>query len=122
MFTQKFQAYVCPGDSITCEVDGFTIHATLHHDSDTSPEDYDCYSDSDKAAWSRDEWFFSGVVLSVEREGVTLSDHAASLWAIDANHPDGTSTYLAEVANELLPEAMDVARDTLRKLCACVDA
>lgn len=28
-FTQKFGSYVTPGDSITCEVDGFTVTARV---------------------------------------------------------------------------------------------
>jgi len=31
-FIQKFDDYVCLGDSITCTVDGFTITARIAHD------------------------------------------------------------------------------------------
>lgn len=36
-FTEKFGAYVCNGDTITCDVDGFTITATLYADDDALP-------------------------------------------------------------------------------------
>lgn len=32
MFTKGFGSYVCDGDTITCEVDGFDVTATIHHD------------------------------------------------------------------------------------------
>ena len=63
-FTQKFDDYVCIGDTLTCEVDGYTITA-----------------------------------------------HTASLWGIEANYPDSDNAYLSEVANELLPEALEAAND-----------
>jgi len=31
-FTQKFDDYVCIGDSITCTVDGYTVTARIAHD------------------------------------------------------------------------------------------
>lgn len=41
MFTKGFDEYVCVGDHITCEVDGFTVTATIHHDPDTKPWHHD---------------------------------------------------------------------------------
>ena len=58
----------------------------------------------------------AGIVLSVSLEGVTLDDHAASLWGVEANYPGSDNAYLTEVANELLPEALDVARAVLARL------
>jgi hypothetical protein len=37
MFTTNFDSYVTAGDSITCDVDGFTLTATVHHDDDSTP-------------------------------------------------------------------------------------
>jgi len=31
-FSQKFDSFVCESDSITCEVDGYTITARIAHD------------------------------------------------------------------------------------------
>lgn len=69
-------------------------------------------------AWCDDEWHYCGVVLSVSRAGVTLDDHAASLWSIETNYPGSDNSYLSEVADELLPEALDVARAVLAKIKA----
>lgn len=183
MFTQMFDRYVCDGESITCEVDGFTIRAIVCDDNDSGPpwenEDghgpvsdwtsrekrpgertlntdhgsrrfYDfaaaveiarrdkwgvrdsegmtagqiaaAAAEQDFKAmlgWCTDEWRYVGVRLAVCRAGVTLDGHAASLWGIAANYPDSDNAYLTEVANELLSEALDVARKQLAKLCGC---
>lgn len=67
-------------------------------------------------AWCDDEWTYCGIVISVSRNGVTLDDHAASLWGIELNFPGSANEYLTEVANELLPEALDQAQTILAKL------
>ena len=61
-------------------------------------------------AWKNDEWFYCGIILSVKIEDVELTDHAASLWGIEANYPDSENKYLTEVANELLGEAVLAAK------------
>ena len=69
-------------------------------------------------AWRNDEWFYCGVVISVRFDGIEIDDHASSLWGIEANYPDSDNAYLAEVANELLPEAIDAAKAERARLCA----
>ncbi len=150
MFTEKFNRYACEGDTITAEVDGFTIKATIRADdcSDAPDERQDGFWPSldpkdagyigaksprtlarhmAKAqavmdAWKRDQWFYCGVSLSVKRSGITIDAHAASLWGIDCNYPGSDNSYLAEVANELLPEALEAGRAALRTLCDCAAA
>ena len=93
-FTQKFDDYVCLGDTITCEVDGFTVTARIAHDETPDAPDArqdgiwpSLYKDDagfirsgngfrDRfakaqakaeavmAAWKNDEWFYCGVILS----------------------------------------------------------
>ena len=139
-FSQKFDDYVCLGDTITCTVDGYTVTARIAHDEtrDAPDERQDgfwpsLYKDDagfigagngwrdrfDKAqafaervmaAWKNDDWFYCGVILSVAIEGITLDKFAASLWGIEANYPDSDNAYLTEVANELLGEAMLAAK------------
>ena len=145
-FKERFQTFVCEGDSITCEVAGFEIIARIVRDDcpDAPDERQDgfwpsLYKDAPgfigpgpnhrqrfaeaqaKAeavmeAWRRDEWFYCGIVLSVALEGVELENHAASLWGIEANYPDSDNAYLTDVANELLPEALDAGRAVLSRL------
>lgn len=62
--------------------------------------------------WCNDEWCYVGVVVTAYREGIELG--RASLWGIESDAGD----YLTEVANELLDEAVDEAKETLGRLCA----
>jgi hypothetical protein len=132
MFTEKFDSYVCEGDTIQTEIDGLTITATIERDQDYRIDDDDCHNPdqavtgcSDKQfkkllaarqAWFDDEWFYCGVVLSVEKNGVVLAEYAASLWGIEANYPGSDNSHLAEVANELLPEALEEGKRVLASL------
>jgi len=150
-FTERFQTFVCEGDSITCEARGFEINARIVRDDCTDAPDErqdgfwpSLYKDAPgfigpgpnhrqrfaqaqaraeavMAAWRRDEWFYCGIVLSVALEGVTLEPHAASLWGVEANYPDGDNAYLTQVANELLPEALDAGFAAARRLCAALE-
>lgn len=65
--------------------------------------------------WCDDQWQYVGVAVTVEREDVQLTgpyDHA--LWGIESDAGD----YLAEVACELLPEALESARAKIAALSA----
>jgi hypothetical protein len=137
MFTEKFDSYVCIGDTITCEVDGFTLVARIEHDETHRLDDDDCHNvDQDvtgcdeaqqkklleaREAYFSNDWFFCGVVISVSRNGVELDEHASSLWGIECNYPGSDNAYLSVVANELIDDAMDQARaalDTMRAALA----
>lgn len=131
-FTKGFDSYACVGDSITCTVDGFDVTARIEHDAESHIDDCDTFSTDqsitgcndeqfaklldDRRAWLADEWHYCGIVLSVARKGVTLDTNAASLWGLECNFPGGDNSYLTEVANELLDEALKVGRDTLERL------
>ena len=146
-FGETFDSYVCEGDIITAQVDGYTVTArVVRDDSPDAPDqrqdgfwptldpqdtgyigagktDADLEQAMAKAkavmdAWEADEWFYCGIVVRVSRAGITLDDHAASLWGIEANYPDSDNAYLTEVARELVPEALDAARVALTSLCS----
>jgi hypothetical protein len=147
-FTERFDSYVCPGDTITCEADGFIVTARIAPDDCPDPPDQrqdgfwpslyindpgfigpgngfrerfakaQAEAEAVMEAWRKGDWFYCGIVLSVTLEGVTLNAHAASLWGVEANYPGSDNAYLAEVADELLPEALDAARAVLARLRA----
>jgi hypothetical protein len=154
MFKTGFDNYICEGDSIVCQIDGFLITARIVRDDcpdkpDERDEGFWPSANPDKpgyvgrenikrigqlterakavmAAWLNDEWFYCGLVLSVERAGVTLTDSAASLWGIECNYPKDDlrpdyepNSYLMDVANELLPDALCEARKAIGRLCQC---
>jgi len=147
-FLLKFGSFVCIGDTITCEVDGYTVTARIAHDDTPDAPDQrqdgfwpslyindagfigsgngfrdrfakaQAKAERVMSAWKNDKWFYCGVILSVAIDGITLDDHAASLWGIEANNPDSDNAYLTEVANELLPEAITEAKAERARQCA----
>jgi len=181
MFTTPFDSYVTDGDTIECEVDGFTAVATLHVDDDTTPpwerEDghgpvsdwtsreprkgervlkqdggFYRYYDFDAAvkiakkdgwdaepygvgtpderakraaerdfkvlkAWCDDEWHYFGVAVTVSKADVELvGKYEHAMWRIDGNYPDSDNSYFLQVANELLPVALEAARKKVAAL------
>lgn len=147
MFKQKFQNYVCVGDSISCSVDGFDVTARIYRDdcSDKPDERQDGFwpsldpksagyigakskrtlarhhakAENVMRAWLADEWFYCGVAVTVSRNEVQLtSEFSNALWGVECNYPGSDNSYLCGVANELLNEALDEARAKLRTLCA----
>lgn len=152
MFKKSFSSFVCSGDVITCEAGSFTVLAQVVADDCPDAPDQrqdgfwpSLYKDAPgfigpgsnhrqrfaeaqaKAeavmeGWRKGDWFYCGIVLSVSLEGVMLTSYAASLWGIEVNYPDTDNSYLTDVANELLPEAVAVARETLARLAAHAQA
>jgi hypothetical protein len=150
-FAQGFPSYVCPGDSITSEAGPFTVLAQVVPDdcSDAPDQRQDgfwpsLYADAPgfigpgpnhrqrfaeaqaKAeavmeGWRKGDWFYCGIMLAVSLEGVDLAVQV-SLWGIEANYPGTDNSYLTEVANELLPEAITVARERLAGLAVHAQA
>lgn len=114
----KFDSYACIGET----AEGFDFVARLEFDGDTKPTDFDCYEPEDIERWDNDEWCYVGVVLSVFRNGIELSDHAASLWGIDCNYNNTSNAYLSEVAQELESEALDVARAEVARILEALEA
>lgn len=149
-FAECFNAYACEGDTMSCEVDGFTVTARIVADDCPDAPDQrqdgfwpSLYKDAPgfigpgngfrqhfaeaqaKAeavmeAWRKGEWFYCGIVLTVERDGIELDDHAASLWGVECNYPGIDNSNLTTAANELLPEALDAGRAAASRLAATV--
>jgi hypothetical protein len=118
----QFDKYACEGDRIEWTREGFDFVARLQYDTDTKPTDSECYAPEDVQRWRDNEWFYVGVVLSVSRNGVELSDHAASLWGIDCNFSDTSNAYLSEVAQELEAEALETARAEVARIRQALEA
>ena len=141
-FEKGFDRYACEGDTITAQKGKWVATARIYRDDcgDTPddrsdgfwpskdkdsagyvrPENYDAKMANAKrvmAAWRNDEWFYCGIAVTIEYDGVELTDECdAALWGIECNCPGSSNEYLLEVANELLPEALHIAADTLRTL------
>ena len=131
-FKKGFDSYVCEGDTIATKIDGITYEARIVFDQDSKIDDDDCHN-KDKSvtgcddeqfakllaarvSWFKNEWFYCGVVISAEKAGIPIGKHLASLWAIEANYPGSDNSYLLEVANELLPEAIEEATNRVANM------
>lgn len=128
----KFDRYVCIGDTITLERDGFTVVARIEHDPDSHIDDDDCHNVDQsvtgcdemqqakllaaREAWFADEWCYCGIVLSVAKNGIVLDNCAVSLWRIECNYPGSDNSYLTAIANELLDEAVLVGKQAIQTL------
>ena len=137
-FKDGFDSYVCEGDTITTEWKGITYTARLVRDDTHGIDDDDCHNVdqsvtgcndeqqvkllSARADWFAGEWWYCGVVISASKDDVTIDEHAASLWAIEANYPGDDNKYLLEVANELLDEAIEQAAESLARMVATLTA
>ena len=149
-FIERFQTFVCEGDRIDTEVEGYLLTARIvRDDCPDAPDERQhgfwpsLYKDSpgfigsgngwrarfDAAqaraeevmrAWRADEWFYCGIVLSVSLEGVVFDANAVSLWGVEANYPGSDNSYLTEVASELLPEALDIGRASMARICSAL--
>ena len=121
----QFNSYACIGDSITWHKDGFDITATLQDDLVSHVNHSECYSPVKIKQWLNDEWFFVGIVLSVEKNGVLIDNHASSLWGIECNYNKKANRYLDELARELESEAIETAKKRvevmLKSLCARIN-
>ena len=145
-FTERFRPFVCPGDVISCEAGPFTVLAqVVIDDCQDSPDqrqdgfwpslyigapgfigpgnnfrqrfaEAQASAEAVMESWRQGDWFYCGIVLSVTLEDVDLVRTAAALFGIEANYPGTDNSYLTDVANELLPESMAVARQTLARL------
>jgi len=155
MFKTNFQSYVSEGDRITCTVDGLDCTATLYYDQDADrpdqnqdgfwpsldPKDAGYIGPKSQRSlarerarcheimrqWENGDWQYFGVAVTVEKNGVQLTDrYANALWCIEGNFPprrknQNTNKYFRTVANDLLPEAIEQAKAKLETLCDCDD-
>lgn len=112
----KFDSYVCAGDSVQWDHEGYSFTARIEFDHSTHIADFDCYSALKIKQWNNNEWFFCGIVISVEKNGVKLSDHAASIWGIDCNYNKTSNKYLSEVCAELQDEAIETAKNEEKRI------
>jgi hypothetical protein len=144
-----FADYACDGDTVSFEYEGFTFTATLYRDDDCNapdeqqegfwpsldPNDAGYIGAKSKstlarhmakarevlATWRNDEWWYVGVAVTVEKEGVQLtSDYEHALWGIECNYPFGKKSnhYLSSRADEYVGEALKTARAKIAKLIA----
>jgi|688.fasta_scaffold80666_6 hypothetical protein len=103
-FDQKFGKYACIGDTITADVTKkMKLVAAIVFDDQCQPSDFDCYDEQQIERWQKDEWYFVGVVLSLQSHDGTIKAHLGSLWGNEC-HLGDNDDWLTEIANELIDE------------------
>jgi hypothetical protein len=108
------------------ERDGFDITVSIVADTDSSPRDFESYSEEDIQRWNEGDWQYVGVVVTASRNGHELG--SASLWGVDYGlspsgerpgseaAPDSYSYAEVDVAAELEPEAVANAWENIDRL------
>jgi hypothetical protein len=75
-----------------------TFRVELLHDGDTTPDEFECYSPEDIAAWQADEWRFVGVLVKYETgRFATITVTSVGLWGVDY-HGSESYEYVLDVA------------------------
>ena len=131
-FEQSFDTFACEGDSIQLSHGGLTFTARIERDEDSNIDDDDVHNPNQdvtgcdaeqqtklleaRRAWLADEWFYCGITIEVSLDGNTILDGAASLWGIECNYPESDNSYLNQIANELLVEAVECAKAKIESL------
>jgi hypothetical protein len=114
----EFHNHIAPGDHVTRKYPGgWSITATIVPDDDSSPDDLMGYSDLDRIAWHANQWYFTGLVLSISKCGVLLDTHAASLWCIATYYRQSDdAAHFNEIFDDLEGEALGRGFKLLRLL------
>lgn len=136
IFETDFKPYALAGDAIEGSAEGFDLVARIVYDEDYRLDYDDCHNlealkgeskevrdwvTKCQKAWLNEEWFYCGIVIWVYRNGVEISEHAASLWGIECNYPQkdeskNANIHLREVANEIAWEALETAESELERM------
>ena len=116
-----FDQYACFGDTVTWapkqnNPHGLMITARLECDTDTKPNDSECYSEKKISEWHNGDWHYVGVVLSVHKDNVTLDNHVVSIWGLECNYSTRGNLYFAQVCKDLESEVLQVVADVLSNL------
>jgi hypothetical protein len=76
MFTQQFNSYICDGDTISAEHDGFTLTATIHADSDHGAPWDECDGRGPVSDWTRRDKRAGELLLCSDRQSKRFYDFA----------------------------------------------
>lgn len=140
-FKEKFDDWVCDGDSISVEIGPFTFTALVEHDPYGDSPDEICgfwpskdpnnagYVPPDKFdaslrrskmimdKYERGEWGYYVMCLEVESEEAHFSAFAGRLGGLEVNHPLAEdNSYLTDVANELLLESLHALKRFIKQV------
>lgn len=116
-----FDSFACVGDSVSWvpshgNPGKLMLTARIECDEDTHPCDVECCSAQKIKQWLDSEWQYVGIVISVSRNGITLDNHAASLWGIECNYNSKSNLYFAQVCKDLEQDALGMGHKAIQRL------
>jgi hypothetical protein len=96
----------------------------LEPDTDSSPDDADCYDDADKAEFAAGNWQYVGVIVTPIVGDIEWHDAQSGIWAVEYGHNgDVWTSTMDSIAQRAIDEGWcDEAADNLRKIATDVIA
>lgn len=102
----KFSMSFRMSDRIEADLGGgVKAVAHLEHASETSPDEFDCYTPAELKAYDAGEWYYGTVTMTVEVNGAKVGRSLTAIGGVEI-HPDRDDGFDAanEAAEELLEE------------------
>lgn len=118
MFKEHFKFPAYAGDTITCQVGGFFVEAELLFDEATTSDDAAraYLPEPARRRWENEDWWYGGINIRVSNDGCLYTeDYVHSLWGLEVNLNREGNQHLRTVANDLIWDALDDAKEWLVK-------
>ncbi len=112
----KFDSYICAGDNVSWEQDGFTLRAEVEYDEDTRPSDFDCYSKVKINQWHKNYWFFGCIHITATKRDIELSEVYLSGVEINFNKKSNLELNGLIFSHQLDQEVIELAREAIAAL------
>lgn len=110
-------------------IDGFAIVAVIVPDTDSHPDDADCYAEADKQAWREGRWSYVGTIVTAFQHGVELG--SSSLWGSEYGYSPSWGKDISPLDGEgdefvngygpgLIAEAIAEAKEIASRISASI--
>ena len=93
-----------------------TFERLLPFDDNTTPSDFDCYSEEQVKAWRNAEWHFIGVIARAHIEvvrnghGTIYTIDSPGIWGVESDSGDHLDELYREQREELLADLIEMAK------------
>ncbi len=109
----KFDSYICAGDIVSWEQDGFTLQAEVEYDEDTRPTDFDCYSKVKINQWLKGDWFYGCIHITATKRDIELSEVYLNGVDINFNKKSNLELNRLILSYQLDQEVIELAREAM---------
>lgn len=110
--------------------DEFVVTLRMEPDDDVSPEEFECYDQSDLSAWRNGQWQYVTVSAHVEWDGVeigsdstggvehgSLPEVEADAFEMTPGRTEGNAVHMGSTAWHVTVQALSNAGDWLTRVC-----